>query len=117
MNNDNYNNNRNNGNNFNQRDRKEKSNNLYSKKKFDGKCNYCGIQGHREVDCYKKKRDKKYKGNGNVRNFKGKKNVHTDFAMVLYSMYCILSSEWIVDFGCTNHLCFEKEKFENFHKY
>ena len=26
-------------------------------------------------------------------------------------------SEWIVYSNCTNHLCFEKEKFENFHKY
>ena len=27
------------------------------------------------------------------------------------------SSDWIVDSRCTNHLCFEKDKFENFHKY
>jgi len=84
---------------------------------FDGKCNYYGIQGHREVDCYKKKRDEKFKGNDNVRNFKGKKNVHAGLATMLYSLSHTLSSKWIVDSGCNNHLCFEKEKFENFHKY
>ena len=25
--------------------------------KFNGNCNHCGITGHREADCYKKKRD------------------------------------------------------------
>jgi len=28
-----------------------------------------------------------------------------------------MTSEWIVDSGCTNHMCFEKVKFENFHEY
>jgi len=37
--------------------------------------------------------------------------------MAFYSLSRTLSSEWIVDSGCTTHLCFEKEKFENFHKY
>ena len=122
-NNDNYSNNRNNnnsrnnGNNFKQRDGKGKPNNPYPKENFDGNCNYCGIQGHREVDCYKKKRDEKFKGNGNVRNFKGKKNIHAGLAMAYYSMSQTLSFEWIVNSGCTNHLCFEKKKFEDFHKY
>jgi len=116
-NNRNNNNSRNNGNNFKQRDRKGKPNNPYPKENFDGNCNYYGIQGHREVDCYKKKRNEKYKGNDNVRNFKGKKNVHVGLATMLYSMSRTLSSEWIVDSSCTNHLCFEKEKFENFYKY
>jgi len=98
-----------------QRDGKGKQNNPSPKEKFDGNCNYCGIQGHREVDCYNKKRDEK--GNGNVRNFKGKKNVHAGCAMAFYSLSRTLSSKWIVDSGCTNHLCFEKEKFKNFHKY
>jgi len=110
-NNDNYSNNRNNhssknndNNNFKQRDGKGKANNPYPKEKFDGKCNYCGIQGHQEVDCYKNKRDEKYKGNSNVRNFKGKKNVHANYATALYSMFCTLLSEWIIDSSCTNHL-------------
>jgi len=37
--------------------------------------------------------------------------------MTFYSMSRTFSFDWIVDSGCTNHLCFEKEKFENFHKY
>jgi len=36
---------------------------------------------------------------------------------MLYSMSPFFLSEWIVYSNCTNHLCFEKEKFENFHKY
>ena len=28
------------------------------KAKFNGKCDYCEIPGHKEEDCYKKKRDK-----------------------------------------------------------
>jgi len=56
-NNKNNNNNRNNDNNnhFKKRDGKSKVNNPYPKEKFDDNCNYCGIQGHKEVDCYKKK--------------------------------------------------------------
>lgn len=27
------------------------------------------------------------------------------------------SIDWIVDFGCTNHLSFKKDKFKDFHKY
>jgi len=37
--------------------------------------------------------------------------------MVLYSMFHSFSSNWIIGSVCTNHLCFEKKKFENFHKY
>jgi len=32
-------------------------------------------------------------------------------------MSCSFLSNWTVDFGCINHPCFEKDKFENFHKY
>jgi len=112
----NKNNNNDNNNHFKQRDGKGKVNNPYPKEKFDGNCNYCGIQGHKEVDYYKKKREKKVKGNENIKKFKGKKNVHVGFAVMLYSMSHSFSSDWIVDYGCTNHLCFEKEKFENIHK-
>ena len=31
-------------------------------RQFDGKCNYCKKKGHKERDCYKKKRDEKEKG-------------------------------------------------------
>ena len=34
-----------------------------------------------------------------------------------YSLSRTFSTDWIVDSGCNNHLCFEKNKFENFHKY
>jgi len=60
---------------------------------------------------------KKNKGNGNVKKFKGKKNIKVGFIASLYSMSHSFLTDWIVDFGCTNHLCFEKNKFENFHKY
>jgi len=27
------------------------------------------------------------------------------------------TNDWIVDSGCTNHIYFEKDKFQNFHKH
>jgi len=52
-----------------------------------------------------------------VKNFKGKKNIKARLVAGLNSMNYSFSSDWIVDSGCTNHLCFENDKFENFHKY
>jgi len=34
----------------------------------------------------KKQREENFKGNGNINNFKEKKNVHVDFVAMLYSM-------------------------------
>ena len=60
---------------FKQRDEKSKANHPNPKAKFDGNCNFCGGYGHKEFDCYKMKREEENKGNGNVKKFKGKKNI------------------------------------------
>jgi len=43
--------------------------------------------------------------------------MQTELVTTFYSLSHTFSTDWIVDSGCTNHLCFEKDKFENFHKY
>jgi hypothetical protein len=44
--------------------------------KFKGNCNYCGIAGHEEVDCRKKKREAKgQSGNSDGKNYGGKKKM------------------------------------------
>ena len=65
----------------------------------------------------KESKKKKNKGNINVNNFKGKKNIQAGLVSALYSMTRSFSIDWIVDSRCTNHLCFENDNFENFHKY
>jgi hypothetical protein len=44
--------------------------------KFKGKCNYCGITGHKEAECRKKKREaKENSGNNDGRGYSGKKKM------------------------------------------
>lgn len=71
---------------FKQRDKKSKASNHNIKVKFDGNCNFCGDYGCKEFDYYKKKREEKNKGNRNVKNFKGKKNIQDGLVSTLYSM-------------------------------
>ena len=52
------------------------------------------------------------------KNFNNKKkNKHPVGVAAYYSMTQTISNDWIVDSRCTNHMCYEKNKFENFHKY
>lgn len=43
--------------------------------------------------------------------------MQTGLVTAFYFLSCTFSSNWIVDSGCTNHLYFEKDKFEIFYKY
>ena len=53
-----------------------------------------------------------------MKNFNNKKkNKHSSDVATYYSMIQTILNDWIVDFGCTNHICFENDKFKNFHKY
>lgn len=89
-----------------------------SKVKFDDNYNFYGIYGYREYDCYKKKKEKGGKGFKKSNNFNEKKNkMNSTYVYAFYSKSLYFSNDWIVDFGCTNHMYFEKVKFENFHKY
>lgn len=104
-------------NNYKQRDEKGKANKPNPKVKLDGNCNFCVGYSHKEFDCYKKKKEEKNKGNGNMNNFKGKKNIKASFIFDLYSMNPTFLTDRIVESECTNHLCFKNNKFENFHKH
>ena len=107
----------NNNGNFKQENDKARSSNPKPKEKFDGNCNFCGIFGHKEYDCRKKKYAEKGKRNANVKNFNNKKKNKHAASVAYYSVTQTISNDWIVDSGCTNHMCYEKNKFENFHKY
>ena len=45
-----------------------------------------------------------------MNNFKGKKNKKGAYV-------CAFTNDWVVDSGCTNHMSFERNTFENFHKH
>lgn len=53
-----------------------------------------------------------------INNFKGKKkNNKSAFICGLYLRSHTLLNDWIINYGCMNHMCFENKNFENFHKY
>lgn len=91
----------------NQNDIKDNSTRKYhAKKKFDGKCNFCGIYGHLEIHCYKKKKEENGKGRGNLNNFKGKRNHKSAYVCGIYSKPHTLTNDWVVDSGCNDHMSF-----------
>jgi len=87
------------------------------KEKFNGNCNYCAIYGHKESHCFKKKRKENSKGKDNVNKFKRKKNKKGAYVCDFYSKSHNFTNDWVVNLGCTNHMSFERNKFENFHKH
>ena len=100
-----------------------KNTECYKKKKeqggkIDGNCNFYGTYGYRESDCFKKKKSQSGKGSDKSNNFNNKnKNKKFGYVATHYTKSHSNSSDWIIDSGCTNHMCFERAKFENFHKY
>jgi len=91
----------------------------YNKNKEQSKnYNFYGIYGHKEVDCYNKKKDQGEKGSkkSNKSN-DNKKNNNFSYVFTFYSNSHTFSNDWIIYFGCTNHMYYEKIKVENFHKY
>ena len=96
---------------------KGRSTNPNSKERFDKNYNFYGIYGQKEFECHKKKSAKKCKGNENGKYNKKKKNKNSTNVAAFYSMSQTISNDWIVDSGCTNHMCCERNKFENFYEY
>jgi len=78
---------------FKQRDGTGKASNPNPKVKFDRNCNCCGGYGHKEFDCYKKKREEKNKENQNVKDYKGKKKMQTGLVIAFYSLSHTFSSD------------------------
>ena len=78
---------------YKQKDGKGKANHPSPKAKFDGNCNFCGGYGHKELDCYKKKREEKNKGNQNVKDYKGKKKMQTRLVTAFYSLSRTFSTD------------------------
>lgn len=86
--------------------------------KFDGNCKFCGIYGRKDNYCFKKKSERNGKGKDNMNNFKVKKNKKKSaYVYDLYSKSNTFSNDWIVDLGCTTHMSFKRNKFENFHRH
>jgi len=83
-----------------------------TKAKFDGNCNFCNRYGHKEADCFKKKKDQSEKGSGKPN--KSNKNLLMLLpftpSLALWQMIGLLILDALIT-------CFEKDKFENFHKY
>lgn len=65
-------------------------------------CNYCKKPGHIKSKCFKLKKDKK-------RNSDEKTLIVTETEMAMTARH-----EWIVDSGCTAHMCNDKTLFTDF---
>ena len=77
-----------------------------SKPKPTYKCKYCNRKGHKESECYSKKRDMSAKGqdaeSANCAFFTGRAANADEL--------------WCIDSGCTAHLCKDTEAFSKFKK-
>jgi hypothetical protein len=92
-----------------------KTNNLPStsgqRKKFTGKCNYCGKPNHKEKDCRNKKHDEEAK---HKKPEETKAHLAQDGGD---NEYCFMAEEeyvdkgWIVDSGAESSICMESQCF------
>lgn len=74
-------------------------------------CYYCKMKGHLMRDCYKKQKDiagNKYRGQYNKHN--------KDFALVSTSneIKSRVNTDWFLDSGASQHMCKDKELFQNY---
>ncbi len=81
---------------------------LHTKKrigKFQGKCNYCGKTGHKEVDCFKKRKQLSNKENG-------------DEPKLLFSALegGIPEERWVLDSGPSHHMTGNEELLTDIRK-
>ncbi|KAG8498862.1 hypothetical protein CXB51_005663 [Gossypium anomalum] len=85
---------------------------LVASKKQDKRCHYCKKLGHVKADCYKlqnkraAKSNKKDVAGANLADENG-----DDFLLVSTSDNTKLTSEWILDSGCSFHMCPNREWF------
>ena len=72
------------------------------------KCHYCGKQGHKSNECYKRINDSEK--NKSTKSFYSKRNT---FCVALKENSSF-KDKWIIDSGCTQHMSHNKDKFELF---
>ncbi|MFQ6644687.1 hypothetical protein Gotur_019156, partial [Gossypium turneri] len=83
---------------------------LVASKKRDKRCRYCKKLGHVKADCYKLRNKKVAESNeddvaaANLADESG-----DDFLLVSTSDNSKLTSEWILDSGCSFHMCLNRE--------
>ncbi|KAG6433809.1 hypothetical protein SASPL_105426 [Salvia splendens] len=83
------------------------------------KCNYCKKKGHIKADCFKLKN--KEKNNINQNNNTGEASVaadESDGTVFIASANVVRSSdEWILDSGCSYHICPNRDCFSTYESY
>ncbi|KAE8730369.1 tir-nbs resistance protein [Hibiscus syriacus] len=103
------------------------SKNRGNSRKFDGKCYNCGKMGHMEKDCWTKKKPVE----SNIATSSSKENsedgwdVEVLFATEEEELALTVTTperidyknDWIVDFGCSNHMTGDKQKLQNLSEY
>ncbi|KAG8491520.1 hypothetical protein CXB51_014863 [Gossypium anomalum] len=88
---------------------------LVPSKKQDKRCRYCKKLGHVKADCYKLRNKRAAEGNeedvagANLADENG-----DDFLLVSTSDNSKLKSEWILDSGCSFHICPNREWFSTY---
>ena len=88
---------------------------LVASKKRDKRCRYCKKLGHVKADCYKLRN--KRAAESNEEDVAGANLVDEggdDFLLVSTSDNSKLTSEWILDSGCSFHMCPNREWFSSY---
>ncbi len=85
---------------------------LVASKKRDKRCRYCKKLGHVKADCYKLRNKRAAESNEeDVADANLAYESGDDFLLVSTSDKSKLTSEWILDSGCSFHMCPNKEWF------
>lgn len=90
---------------------KEKSNGgqvFLAKKKSSVICHYCHKPGHIKSKCFKLKNDQNRKGSDSDKRLADTLLVSAISLLTVYG-----SEDWIVDSGCTSHMCCVKDLFRD----
>ncbi|MFQ6647441.1 hypothetical protein Gotur_021616, partial [Gossypium turneri] len=83
---------------------------LVASKKRDKRCRYCKKLGHVKADCYKLRNKRAVESNEeDVAGANLVDECSDDFLLVSTSNNSKLTSEWILDSGCSFHMCPNRE--------
>ncbi|KAG8477620.1 hypothetical protein CXB51_030679 [Gossypium anomalum] len=88
---------------------------LVASKKRDKRCRYCKKLSHVKADCYKLRNKRAAEGNEeDVAGANLADENDDDFLLVSTSDNSKLTSEWILDLGCSFHMCPNREWFSTY---